>query len=59
MFDCYAVDSIAEDCHDLFVSEDDGLTWEYYGTYKYAVDAVYAGEKIVENADSRAGYYTL
>lgn len=59
MFDCYAVDRIADDWHDLYVSEDDGYTWEYFGTYECEVDAVLDGVKAVENADSRSGYYTL
>jgi hypothetical protein len=59
MFDCYTVDRIADDCHDLYVSEDDGYTWEYYGTYEHDVDARLDGEKAVKNADSRAEYYTL
>jgi hypothetical protein len=59
MFDCYTVDRIADDCHDLYVSEDDGYTWEYFGTYEREVDAVLDGVKAVENADSRSGDYTL
>ena len=30
----YTIDRIAEDCWDVYVSDDDGYTWEYYGTYE-------------------------
>jgi hypothetical protein len=29
----YYVDMIAEDCYDVYVSEDEGYTWEYYNSY--------------------------
>ena len=31
---CYQIDRIAEDCWDVYVSDDAGYTWEYYGTYE-------------------------
>jgi hypothetical protein len=30
----YTIDMIAEDCYDLYVSDDDGYTWEYYSSYE-------------------------
>ncbi len=30
----YTIDKIAEDCYDLYVSDDDGYTWEYYSSYE-------------------------
>ncbi len=30
----YTIDMIAEDCYDLYVSDDDGYTWEYYASYE-------------------------
>jgi hypothetical protein len=59
MFDSYVVDRIADDAYDLYVSADDGYTWEYYATYEREDWAVNEGMAAVENADSRAGYYTL
>lgn len=30
----YTIDKIAEDLYDLYVSDDDGYTWEYYHSYE-------------------------
>lgn len=30
----YTIEQIAEDCYDVYVSDDDGYTWEYYATYE-------------------------
>ena len=30
----YTIDMIAEDLYDLYVSDDDGYTWEYYSSYE-------------------------
>ncbi len=30
---CYTIDKIDDDCYDLFVSEDDGYTWDFYNWY--------------------------
>ncbi len=35
----YTIDKIDDDCWDLFVSEDEGYTWEYYYTYDTQVQA--------------------
>jgi len=35
----YTIDKIAEDLYDLYVSEDDGYTWEYYYSYETHVQA--------------------
>lgn len=29
----YTIDMIAEDLYDLYVSDDDGYTWEYFDSY--------------------------
>lgn len=29
----YTIDKIANDCYDLYVSDDDGYTWEYFASY--------------------------
>jgi len=41
---CYTIDEISEDCYDLYVSDDDGYTWEYYATYEDYATAVNEGE---------------
>lgn len=30
----YVIDCIADDCFDVYVSDDGGYTWEYYGSYE-------------------------
>jgi hypothetical protein len=35
----YTIDKIAEDLYDLYVSDDDGYTWEYYYSYETHVQA--------------------
>lgn len=29
----FVIDRVADDCWDVYVSEDDGYTWEYYESY--------------------------
>lgn len=56
MMDCYTIDKIADDCYDLYVSEDDGYTWEYYASYVSEREAREDGEAAcAETEDS----YTL
>lgn len=35
----FVVDRMADDCWDVFVSEDDGYTWEYYESYASEAEA--------------------
>jgi hypothetical protein len=43
----YTIDVIDDDCFDLYVSDDDGYTWEYYATYEDYATAVNEGEAAV------------
>jgi len=43
----YTIDKIAEDCYDVYVSEDDGYTWEYYATYTSESEAVEEAEAVI------------
>ena len=44
----YDIMTIAEDCFDLYVSDDAGYTWEYYGSYEREDWAVECGEADLE-----------
>ncbi len=33
MFCTYSIEKIDDDCYDLYVSDDDGYTWEFYNWY--------------------------
>lgn len=46
----YNVDTIAEDCYDLYVSDDAGYTWEFYGSYERKDWAIEDGEALIWNA---------
>jgi len=46
----YTIDEIGVDGFDLYVSDDDGYTWEYYDSYGTYQDAVFAGNEAVANA---------
>ncbi len=52
----YHIACIAEDAHDLYVSDDGGYTWEYYGTYESNDIADEEGEAAVEFAVNRKDY---
>lgn len=56
MMDCYTIDKIADDCYDLYVSEDDGYTWEYYASYVYEADARKDGEWACSEAAEKDSY---
>lgn len=53
---CYTVDRMANDCYDLYTSDDDGYTWDYYGSYETAEAAHAEGLFVVTNAEKD---YTL
>jgi len=48
----YDVMTIAEDCFDLYVSDDAGYTWEYYGSYEREDWAVECGEAACIKAET-------
>lgn len=50
----YNIDEIAEDCYDLYVSDDGGYTWEFYGTYECKDWAVEDGETVIWKAQTVA-----
>lgn len=54
----YTIERIADDCYDLYVSDDDGYTWEYYYTYVSYVEAQDDAELAMARA-SREDFYTL
>ena len=58
MFDdfTYEVDRIADDCWDVYVSDDAGYTWEYYGTYERYDWALDDAEAAVAAARNRKDY---
>ena len=54
----YHVDEIAEDCYDLYVSDDGGYTWEFYGTCENRHEAHETGEAAVWKAQTMAALET-
>jgi hypothetical protein len=58
MFDeyCYDIVTIAEDCFDVYVSDDEGYTWEYYGSYERHDWALDDAEAAVAAARNRKSY---
>jgi hypothetical protein len=50
----YTIDEISEDCYDLYVSDDDGYTWEYFATYTAYIDAVEDAEAVMMIGANRA-----
>lgn len=50
----YNIDTIAEDCYDLYVSDDAGYTWEFYGSYERKDWAVEDGEAAIWKAQTVA-----
>jgi len=50
----YNIDEIAEDCYDLYVSDDAGYTWEFYGTYEHKDWAIEDGEAAIRYAEAVA-----
>ena len=53
---CYQIDRIAEDCWDVYVSDDAGYTWEYYGSYERYDWALDDAEAAVLTAIGRKDY---
>lgn len=49
---CYEIVEIDAGCYDLYVSDDDGYTWEYYGMYTSREWAVEDGEAAILYAES-------
>ena len=46
----FIIDTIAEDLYDLYVSDDDGYTWEYYSSYESEAAALEdAAARMVSN----------
>lgn len=43
----FTVDPIDDDCFDLYLSDDDGYTWEFYNWYDSFVLAYTTGQDIV------------
>lgn len=50
----YNIDEIAEDCYDLYLSDDAGYTWEYYGAFENRHVAEETGEALIWKAETRA-----
>ena len=50
----FHVDEIAEDCYDLYLSDDDGYTWEFYGSFEHRDVAHETGKALVWKAETRA-----
>ena len=50
----YDIATIAEDCYDLYVSDDAGYTWEFYGTYERKDWAIEDGEAAIRYAETVA-----
>ena len=50
----YHIDEIAEDCYDLYVSDDAGYTWEFYGSFERKDWAVETGEAAIWKAETEA-----
>jgi uncharacterized protein YbcC (UPF0753/DUF2309 family) len=54
----YMIEKIDNDCYDLYVSDDDGYTWEYYYTYASYEQAQDDAELALARAN-REDFYTL
>jgi hypothetical protein len=54
----YTIDKIDNDCYDVYVSEDDGYTWEYFDTYTSYDEARDDAELALARAN-REDFYTL
>lgn len=53
---CYDIVTIAEDCFDVYVSDDEGYTWEFYGTYERYDWALDDAEAAILAATNRKDY---
>ena len=53
---CYTIDEIDAGWYDLYVSDDDGYTWEYYGMYNNREWAVEDGEAAILYYDADEPY---
>jgi hypothetical protein len=52
----YTIEKIADDCWDLYVSDDDGFTWQYFASYVYELDARTDGEWACSEAKNKESY---
>ncbi len=50
----YVVDRVDEACFDLYVSEDDGYTWEFYNWYSSQSLAEATGKDLMEVVSDEA-----
>jgi hypothetical protein len=50
----YVVDMVDTDCFDLYVSEDDGYTWEFYNWYSSQSLAEATGKDLMEGLTDEA-----
>lgn len=56
--DTYTIEQIAEDCFDLYVSEDGGYTWDFFDSYVTYDQARDDAELALARAN-REDFYTL
>ena len=54
----YTIEQIAEDCYDLYVSDDDGYTWEFFDSY-VTYDQAWDDAELAMARANREDFYTL